>query len=237
MADRSPRGSLSKSILLDAALELIDRGGVENLSIRGLAKAVGRPPMSLYSHFRSKRELLDLAHERLLEHLMATKKREDWVSEFEASSAHVRELLLAHPHWIALLTRVRVPAQVLAFYDRMLDHMTKAGFRPEAAFYAFSAVMSHALGSVLVERMLGGSPPVPQQRLAAVKAAMSDVPAGAYPRVAAALPQFDRWTFRRVFDVGCHALVTGLDECMPRRGGRHRRRGPTRITMARLVGA
>lgn len=237
MAYRSPRGALSRQTLLDSALDLIDRDGVDALTIRRLAKELGRAPMSLYSHFRSKRELIDLAHERILERLMENERSEDWHTELEASCRHIREMLLAHPNWISLLTRVRVPVSALAFYDRMLHHVTNAGFREEAAFFAFSALMSHALGSVLVERMLDANPPVPNQRLDAVKAMMTSLPADAYPRVAAVTPQFDRWSFNRVFDLGCHALVTGLDECLPRRpNARHHRRQSPRLTVARLTG-
>lgn len=66
MGSRSPRGWLGLHVVLDAALEIIDRVGVDGLSIRGLAQELGRPPMTLYGHFDSKRELLDLAFVRLV---------------------------------------------------------------------------------------------------------------------------------------------------------------------------
>ncbi|MGO9837863.1 MAG: TetR/AcrR family transcriptional regulator C-terminal domain-containing protein [Polyangiaceae bacterium] len=83
--------------------------------------------------------------------------------------------------------------------------------------FAFSAVVSHALGSVLTERMLGGAPSVPNQRLTLLKGMLAEAPRGSYPRIAAVSSRFDRWTFDRVFEVGLHSLVSGLHDSGPRR--------------------
>jgi AcrR family transcriptional regulator len=174
--------------------------------------------MSLYVHFHSKHELLDLVFERLLHRLFTTDHHATWQTEFEGACRHMRRLLLEHPHWVALLTRVKAPPSALGVYERLLGLMRKDGFRPEAAMFAFSTIMSHALGSVLVERLMGGNPPVPRQRLELVRDLLTTVPRGTYPRIAAAAPKFDRWTFDRVFEIGLHSLVTGLDTRCARHG-------------------
>jgi hypothetical protein len=96
------------------------------------------------------------------------------------------------------------------------------GFYPEAAMFAFSSAMSLAIGSVLVERMMG-HPPAPLQRLTLMKGLLAEMPRGRYPRIAAVAPKFDRWSFENVFDLGLHALVTGLaDQCARQRSGKRR---------------
>jgi AcrR family transcriptional regulator len=228
LLSRGPRGSLSRHAVVDAALSLVDRVGVDGLTVRGLARELGRPPMTLYVHFDSKRELLDLSFDRLLERLFTSRRHATtWQAEFEEGCAHMRRVLLKHPHWIALLTRVKVPMSALDFYDRMLGQMSRAGFRPEAAMFAFSAVMSHALGSVLVERLMDGHPSIPKQRLKLVKGLVADKPRGSYRRIEAVAPKFDRWSFDHVFSLGTHSLIAGLEACAPRRNGSRRdnRRG------------
>ncbi len=90
--------------------------------------------------------------------------------------------------------------------------------------FAFSSATSLAIGSVLVERMMG-HPPVPTQRLALMKGMLAEVPRGRYPRIAAAAPKFDHWSFENVFDLGLHSLVTGLaDQCARQRSGKRRAR-------------
>jgi AcrR family transcriptional regulator len=223
------RATPSRSVVLDAALAVIDRAGLHGLTIRALGSELGTAPMTLYTHFGSKRALLDLTFERLLHRLFAFSGGFGWEHEFNAGCRHIRRTLLEHPHWIELLTRVQMPHSTLHVYDRMLRLMATDGFRPEGAMFAFSAVLSHALGSVLVERLMAGSPPIPKQRLALVRGMLDERPAGTYPGVASAAPQFDGWSFDEVFEVGLRSLVTGLAESLPRHGhsgaSRRRRRG------------
>jgi AcrR family transcriptional regulator len=224
MTQRSQRGSLSQDAVLDAALDLVDRVGLDRLTIRALARELGKPPMTLYTHFDSKRDLLDLAFGRLVQRLLKVHHRATWEEEFEDSCRHMRRVLLDHPHWVSLLTRVKVPVSALGPYDRLLGLMSKGGFRPEAAMFAFSAVMSHALGSVLVERMMGGTPPLPKRRLELVKNMLAEMPRASFPRVAAVSSKFDRWNFDDVFEVGLRSLFAGLHGAMPRLNGHRRAR-------------
>jgi AcrR family transcriptional regulator len=56
-ADGQPR--MSRELVLDAALRIIDRDGVDGLSMRRLGHALGRDPMSLYRYAATKTALLD----------------------------------------------------------------------------------------------------------------------------------------------------------------------------------
>jgi AcrR family transcriptional regulator len=205
--------------LLDASLALVDRVGVDHLTVRGLAEELGRPPMTLYFHFDSKRELLDLTFEHLIQRLFVRHRHSTWRAELEAGCRHMRRELLAHPHWVALLTRVTVPPAAVDVYDSLLGLMLRDGFRPEAAMFALSSSLSYALGSVLTERLMSGTPSVPQQRLRLVRGMLAKMPRGSFPRVERVSPRFERWTFDRLFEVGLHALLDGLDESAPRRVG------------------
>src|SRR6185437_5034921 len=52
------RTRLSRSAVVDRAIELADAEGVDALTIRRLATELGVTPMALYWHFRSKEELI-----------------------------------------------------------------------------------------------------------------------------------------------------------------------------------
>lgn len=222
MRPRSPR--LSRNAVVDAALAIVDSAGLQALTIRALAYDLGVPPMTLYAHFKTKNELLDSAFERLLRQLIPPERGSTWQTEFEDVCRHMRRVLLEHPHWIPLLTRVSVPTSAMEIYHRLLSRMWKDGFYPEASMFAFSSAMSLAIGSVLVERMMG-HPPVPVQRLALMKGILAEMPHGRYPRIAAAAPKFDRWSFESVFELGLDSLVRGLAErCARQRNGTRRAR-------------
>jgi AcrR family transcriptional regulator len=58
--------ALDRDVLARAALAVLDAEGVSGLTMRRLAAEVGAAPMSAYTHVRSKRDLLDLALERVV---------------------------------------------------------------------------------------------------------------------------------------------------------------------------
>jgi len=63
-ASRSP---LTREAISRAALQLIDREGLDGLSMRQLGRDMGVEGMAIYHHFRDKGELLDAVMERLFE--------------------------------------------------------------------------------------------------------------------------------------------------------------------------
>lgn len=52
-------GQLNRSRLLRAALRIVDREGLDGLSMRRLSQAVGRDPVMLYRHVPTKAAVLD----------------------------------------------------------------------------------------------------------------------------------------------------------------------------------
>jgi len=52
-------GQVSRTVILQCALRIVDRDGVDGLSMRRLSEEVGRDPTVLYRHVRSKAALLD----------------------------------------------------------------------------------------------------------------------------------------------------------------------------------
>lgn len=220
---RAPRGSLNTALVLDAALAVVDHLGIDGLTVRAVARELGRPPMTLYSYFDSKRALVDSVFDRLLDRLLTVHHRATWQEEVDAACRHMRRELLDHPQWVPLLARARVPQPALRVYEHLLGLLRRDGLGAEEAMFAVSSVIAHALGAVLVEQMLGGAPSIPEQRLRLVGGIVARSP-GAFPRVAEASAKFDRWNFERVFEVGLHSLIRGLDRTDRRRSGRRSRR-------------
>jgi hypothetical protein len=87
--------------------------------------------------------------------------------------------------------------------------------------------MSHAVGSVLAERLLEGRTHVPHQRLKLLQGMLADRPRGTFPGIERVASKFDEWSFDRVFETGLQSLVAGLDESAPRRKRYRRPAGTT----------
>src|SRR2546422_302635 len=54
-----PRPRVTARVIVAAAIEIVDRDGVEALTIRRVAEACGLSPMGVYRHVRDKDDLLD----------------------------------------------------------------------------------------------------------------------------------------------------------------------------------
>src|ERR1700693_1354491 len=103
-------GQVSRSVILQAALRIIDRDGIDGLSMRRLSEEVGRDPTVLYRHIPSKAALLDGVAEIVLGQLRVDTADPDWAGQLRTVAHDLRRLrrggCAAH-----LPGAVRVPAR------------------------------------------------------------------------------------------------------------------------------
>ena len=103
-------GQISRPVILRAALRIVDRDGVDGLSMRRLSDEVGRDPTVLYRHIPNKAALLDGVAEIVLEQLHVDTADPDWAAQLRAVAHDFRRLALEHPNMVPLLvTRPRPP--------------------------------------------------------------------------------------------------------------------------------
>jgi AcrR family transcriptional regulator len=155
----APRqAKLTRERVLAAALELVDRDGIEGLSMRRLAAALGRDPMSLYRHAPNKAALLDGVAEAVLAQLHIDSTDTDWADQLRGVARDYRRLALAHPHVVPLLvTRplatplTRRPPGMLRPLEDILALLTRAGFSGADALHIYWALSGFLHGHLLNE--------------------------------------------------------------------------------------
>jgi AcrR family transcriptional regulator len=150
MRRQRPRGATTREAVVTAALAIVDQVGIEALTVRAVAKQVGAPVMTLYTHFDNKGELLDLMHAEVARQLYEDKGNPTWQAELLAVCRHYRAKLVAHPKWAPLLARPARPIAV-PFRDRVLALMKADGLSPDEALSGLSGAMLLAFGLTLVE--------------------------------------------------------------------------------------
>jgi AcrR family transcriptional regulator len=150
MRQQRPRGTITKEAVVNAALEVVDRVGVGALTIRAVARRVGAPPMSLYTHFANKEELIDLMYGEVARRLYTDAGHARWQDELAALAERIHGTLLEHPRWIPLLSRPALPVS-LPVRERVLRLMTETGKAPEEALSVLHAVGLVAIGQALVD--------------------------------------------------------------------------------------
>jgi AcrR family transcriptional regulator len=113
---------LSAGKIVDAAIAIADREGVEALSMRRVARELGAGVMSLYRHVPGKGELLDLMFDQAVgETVGAVPSEGTWRERLEAIAWESWRLYHRHP-WVLQISAVRPPLgpNVLDSYEEML---------------------------------------------------------------------------------------------------------------------
>ncbi|MFB9237349.1 TetR/AcrR family transcriptional regulator C-terminal domain-containing protein [Plantactinospora siamensis] len=126
---RGPRQGRTVDEIVDAAIALADAAGLDAVTMRAVAQALGIAPMSLYTYLPGKGELLDL----MLDTVYARMPRPDrsgrsWRARAAAVAADNRTLYAAHP-WAAAVTTGRPPLGpgLMAKYDYELRAFDDTG--------------------------------------------------------------------------------------------------------------
>ena len=126
--------SLTRERVLNAALVLAERDGLERLSMRQLARELDVSPMALYRHVTNKEDLLDGLIERLLTELRLPDDSLGWEQRLRMLADELRALAHRHPGLFGLLLQRRaVGAQATRPRESVLRALRDGGLDPDAA--------------------------------------------------------------------------------------------------------
>lgn len=151
-AQTEPRLPLSRDRILQAALELVDAGGIGSLTMRKLGQALGFEAMSLYNHVDNKDDVLDGILDLVLAESEPPAPAGDWDTAIRTSAISVHEALRRHPWSCTLLMspgHVR-PAR-LRYMDLLLGRLRDAGFSAETTYPVYHVLDGHIFGFSLWE--------------------------------------------------------------------------------------
>lgn len=213
-------GPVTRAVVLDAALELIDRDGVDGLSMRRLAEIVGRDPMVIYRHVANKAAVLDGVAEIVFAQLSVDVTDPDWSGQLRSIARDFRRLALAHPRVVSLLvTRplatplgLRAPAVVRPLED-IIELLTRAGFSGADALHVYRALFGFLYGHVLneqqelVER--------PEETDEVLRLGLYRLPLEEFPRVRELAPVLAAYDGAAELERGLDILLTGLTATLP----------------------
>ncbi len=173
--------------MVDRALALADKSGLDALTIRKLATELGVTPMALYWHFRGKDELLEGLAERVWSEIDLTVDRTaPWTEQIRALLESLLTVLRAHPAAPGLLLHSeKLNAQAaLNATELTLDIFRTAGFSPKDASYAARSVLWTGITLVLSEPGIESLNDVERAELQRKKQVqLASQPLARYPRL------------------------------------------------------
>jgi AcrR family transcriptional regulator len=141
---------LNRDRVLQAAIDLVDDGGIESLSMRRLGQALGVEAMSLYNHVTNKDDLLDGIVDLVLSEIELPPDDETWETAIRECAISAHDAFWRHP-WACnlVMSSPRVRPARLRYMEALLRTLREAGFSPEATYHAYHALDSHILGFTL----------------------------------------------------------------------------------------
>jgi AcrR family transcriptional regulator len=147
---RAARTPLSRTRVLQCALDLVDREGVDALSMRRLGNELGVEAMSLYHHVSNKEAILDglveAVHDELgLEELGTG----PWDETLRTMARALRSTVLRHPNALPIVIgRAAATSAVTLRFERVLGVLRRDGFDVLAAHTAVGTVSAFVVGSI-----------------------------------------------------------------------------------------
>lgn len=133
----APDAGLSKQRVVVEAVRLADREGVDGLSMRRLAGALGAGAMSLYHYVANKEELLDAMIDIVFEEIELPTEGTNWQSAMRRRSVSTRQVLARHPWAIGLMESRTSPGPAhLRHREAVTACLRKAGFSVLMATHA-----------------------------------------------------------------------------------------------------
>ena len=144
---------------IDAALALLDEGGLEAITTRKLAQKLGVESATLYWHFKNKASLLEeMASAVLAKHhsLPVPEDIAEWANWLADNARSFRRALLAHRDG-ALLHAGTSPARVGGDTFRpKVAYLARVGFTEADAAMILLTLSEYTLGCVLEEQSRSG---------------------------------------------------------------------------------
>ena len=141
------RTPLTRARVLDAAVALADRDGIDGVSMRNLGQELGIEAMSLYTHIRGKEDLLDGMVDVVVGEIPVDPLGPDWRTTLRRTIIGARTVMLSH-RWAARVieTRNAPGPATLAYMEAVTGIVREGGFSVDLTHHAMHVLGSRVLG-------------------------------------------------------------------------------------------
>jgi TetR/AcrR family tetracycline transcriptional repressor len=198
---------LSKDRILETALQLAGKEGVDAVSMRRLAQALDVWPMSLYGYFADKDALLDAMAAQSTARVARPSTHETWQDQLRSLLREAEHQIATSPGVAARIPRAFLEPEPLELSESALQILGRAGFPPNEAASAWRALWSYTYGFATFRLA-----PTPQEAARRVRTATAALSEEDYPAIAETAPELAQAFSENdnEFDAGLDRLLDGL---------------------------
>jgi len=154
-AQPAERGQVSRELVVDTALRLVEENDISALTMRRLAAELGTAVTAIYWHVGNRDALLDLLVDRLLDDLGVPVKVTGRSPRTRVASIvrAWRQRLWEHPHLIGFAhERGRTATMFQPMQAQLAEELAALGLTGPKAAPAIRALQHHVSSSVLMQR-------------------------------------------------------------------------------------
>jgi AcrR family transcriptional regulator len=193
----------------DAARAIVERDGIDALTMRRVAAELRSSPMAIYRHVRDKDELLVLLLDRLAAELERPRFSRDPRRRLQQACRFMRDGLARYGWVVDVLAEGDLIApKILWMLEEIVAGLMACGLSEREAAEAYRAIWQFTVGELIIARGVArtaalGRPPFVVQVLLAVDP--EELPA-----LAALAHHWAPARGRDAYDIGLTALLDGL---------------------------
>lgn len=211
------RAPLSRDAIVDAALRLLDREGLDGVSMRRLAEELGTSAGSLYWHVRNKHVLLQLVLDRVAGEIeLPPRDPEHWQEQAKMLAREMRRVMTSHGD-IARVTLGTIPVgpNMLRVMEWAHALLREAGL-PDRTVALVGDLFGLYVGAYAYEESLGLASPTgedlpPDQVIAMLQDYWASLPPALFPHTLALTKELFSGSQDERFEFGLDVLVRGLE--------------------------
>jgi AcrR family transcriptional regulator len=206
------RAPLSRELVLETAVKLADRGGLESLSMRKLGQELGVEAMALYYHFANKDEVIDGMVDLVFSEVDLPIGGADWKTAMRRRAFSLRDVLLRHRWALGLMESRRKPGPAnLRHHDAVIGSLLSAGLDMPTTAHAYSLLDSYIYGFALFAMNLPFDPSEEVPELGRIT--LRAFPVDAYPNLVAYVSAMrPGYNHGDEFDYGLDLILDGLQK-------------------------
>jgi AcrR family transcriptional regulator len=214
---RQPRTrTLTREAITEVALRIVDTEGLDAMTMRTVAHALGTGAASLYAHVSGKEELLELVVERVIGEIEVPGEPDPsrWQEQLKECGRVMRATFAAHGDLArASFARIPLGENALAWSEWMIELMRGAGLPDQVIAFACDLlpmyVMAIAYEESLYQSETNSSEEV-EQYIADMGRYFASLPPDRFPNVVALAAALTSGGDDERFEFGLEVLVGGL---------------------------
>jgi AcrR family transcriptional regulator len=214
-----PRDTLTRELIVQAAIEVLDAEGVEGLNMRRLGTQLGSAATAVYWHVKSKDELVVLAGDEVWSEIeLPDPHQAGWRAAATTMAGNLHAMIVRHPWLLTAMSTHLIYGPGKARHDEhLLAVYEAAGFTGRHADRAVNTVFVFTLGQALGEasdvawrrrlRRDGGDE---EERLRDAFMWVTDI-ATRFPRLRARVEALSEAEPDESFEFGLQTILDGLE--------------------------